>query len=108
MGDLKLRSDSDPVWRENYETALDAWEREIRLRQQHDATIRRLREALRGLVEALPKCPQCKQPSTIHRTTGLVCDEHKWYGCGDAVDLPYAEALRAALRELREPRKGEG
>ena len=79
------------------------------LEQDRDARIAQLEEALRGLVEALPRCghdglhdPDICEATHHEPFGGWYCDE-----CCDGTDsheLPWAEALRAALRQLAEPK----
>jgi hypothetical protein len=61
----------------------------LRLRRELKAD----RAAVRGLVEALPKCERlgCDKPAT-RGERGYVCDTHS---CGDAVELTWGNPLRA-------------
>ncbi len=53
-------------------------------------------DALRAIVDALPRCRVCARHATRVRAVGLgrwhLCDGHGEPG----TDLPYADALRAA------------
>lgn len=82
-------------------------------------------EALRSLVEALPKCYSCKRPATFfvpqspdfdtgERDAPMpFCDEHKGTGCGrrgccDPEEVEYAEALRNAMKLLEKEARSSG
>lgn len=70
-----------------------------------------LREALRGLVDALPRCryacetaDECTRPATaweVGEELGDCCDEHAE---GERVEHEYAPAIRAALAVLESSR----
>ena len=79
---------TEPGWAEN------------RLRAD-DARISALDEVLRWLSEALPTCAACGAPAMHCNGPLFACDEHN--ELSELYELEHAEALRAALRELREP-----
>lgn len=75
------------------------------------ARITQLETALQRLVDALPTCAYCGDPATVEHVDWD--DVHMCYACDECsrrqrvhavVTLDHAAGIRAALRELREPK----